>query len=205
MGCACSCRRREVDGLSLSSAGCCHRCCCCCGLCSVVHPFSGKRDTTTSTPSVSVLSSAGRLGITPESPCESANIQHCEQIDLPTNPRANTASDEGGPPSFGTIRDVGEAPLLSPEQIKEQFFRRNEETLHVADKKSRGFGSIESILLPSDDEDNCPICLEEYDKENPRVDTLCEHHYHFCCILEWMERSDNCPMCDKEIVLYESL
>ncbi|XP_062205429.1 probable E3 ubiquitin-protein ligase RHB1A isoform X2 [Phragmites australis] len=48
-----------------------------------------------------------------------------------------------------------------------------------------------------DEEDVCPICLEEYDEENPRSTTKCEHHFHLCCILEWMERSDTCPVCDQ--------
>ena len=37
----------------------------------------------------------------------------------------------------------------------------------------------------------------EYDEENPRSVTKCEHHFHLCCILEWMERSDTCPVCDQ--------
>jgi hypothetical protein len=37
----------------------------------------------------------------------------------------------------------------------------------------------------------------EYDAENPKKTTKCEHHFHLACILEWMERSDTCPVCDK--------
>jgi len=37
----------------------------------------------------------------------------------------------------------------------------------------------------------------EYDDENPKITTKCEHHFHLACILEWMERSDSCPVCDK--------
>ncbi|KAL6905813.1 hypothetical protein ACP4OV_003414 [Aristida adscensionis] len=48
-----------------------------------------------------------------------------------------------------------------------------------------------------EEEDVCPICLEEYDEENPRSITKCEHHFHLCCILEWMERKDTCPVCDQ--------
>ncbi|CAI9094110.1 OLC1v1029786C2 [Oldenlandia corymbosa var. corymbosa] len=51
-----------------------------------------------------------------------------------------------------------------------------------------------------EEEDVCPTCLEEYDKENPKIITKCEHHFHLACILEWMERSDTCPVCDKEMV-----
>lgn len=51
-----------------------------------------------------------------------------------------------------------------------------------------------------EEEECCPICLEEYDPENPKMVTNCEHHFHFSCILEWMERSDCCPVCDKEMI-----
>ncbi|KAK9743030.1 hypothetical protein RND81_03G212300 [Saponaria officinalis] len=54
--------------------------------------------------------------------------------------------------------------------------------------------------LPPEEEDACPICLEEYDKENPKMVTTCEHDFHLSCLLEWMERSDSCPVCDKEMI-----
>lgn len=40
-----------------------------------------------------------------------------------------------------------------------------------------------------------------YDEDNPRFITKCEHHFHLSCILEWMERSDICPICDKVHIL----
>lgn len=54
--------------------------------------------------------------------------------------------------------------------------------------------------LVTEEEDACPICLEEYDTENPKMVTNCEHDFHLSCLLEWMERSDLCPVCDKEMV-----
>ncbi|KAE9596535.1 hypothetical protein Lal_00007959 [Lupinus albus] len=52
-----------------------------------------------------------------------------------------------------------------------------------------------------EEEDTCPICLEEYDAENPKLLTKCDHHFHLACILEWMERSETCPVCDQDMVL----
>ncbi|KAL2461539.1 RING-H2 finger B1A [Abeliophyllum distichum] len=52
-------------------------------------------------------------------------------------------------------------------------------------------------ISSADDEDACPTCLEEYDAENPKIMTKCNHHFHLSCILEWMERSDTCPICDQ--------
>ncbi|KAJ7944945.1 E3 ubiquitin-protein ligase [Quillaja saponaria] len=60
--------------------------------------------------------------------------------------------------------------------------------------------TVEAIVLAAEDEDVCPICLEEYDAENPKITTKCEHHFHLACILEWMERSEMCPVCDKDMV-----
>ncbi|XP_010553526.1 PREDICTED: probable E3 ubiquitin-protein ligase RHB1A [Tarenaya hassleriana] len=59
---------------------------------------------------------------------------------------------------------------------------------------------LEDVFSPTEEEDCCPICLEEYDIENPKLHTNCEHHFHLACILEWMERSETCPVCDKEMV-----
>ncbi|XP_061355318.1 probable E3 ubiquitin-protein ligase RHB1A [Gastrolobium bilobum] len=52
----------------------------------------------------------------------------------------------------------------------------------------------------AEEEDACPICLEEYDAENPKLTTKCDHHFHLACILEWMERSETCPVCDQDMV-----
>ncbi|GKV23147.1 hypothetical protein SLEP1_g32913 [Rubroshorea leprosula] len=61
--------------------------------------------------------------------------------------------------------------------------------------------SAESIVSATEEEDVCPICLEEYDAENPKITTKCDHHFHLACILEWMERSDTCPVCDQEVII----
>ncbi|PPR82061.1 hypothetical protein GOBAR_AA38652 [Gossypium barbadense] len=67
---------------------------------------------------------------------------------------------------------------------------------------------VESIVPTKEEEDCCPTCLEvifplpsrKYDEENPKIITKCEHHFHLACIFEWMERSETCPVCDKEMI-----
>ncbi|PKI42815.1 E3 ubiquitin-protein ligase At3g02290-like [Punica granatum] len=56
----------------------------------------------------------------------------------------------------------------------------------------------------SEDEDLCPTCLEEYTPENPKITMRCSHHFHLGCIYEWMERSESCPICGKEMEFCES-
>ncbi|KAM0947137.1 putative transcription factor C2H2 family [Dioscorea sansibarensis] len=68
---------------------------------------------------------------------------------------------------------------------------------------AKGFGTG-YILTTSEDEDVCPTCLEEYTPDNPKIVTKCSHHYHLGCIYEWMERSENCPICGKEMDFCES-
>ncbi|XP_010456296.1 PREDICTED: probable E3 ubiquitin-protein ligase RHB1A [Camelina sativa] len=61
-------------------------------------------------------------------------------------------------------------------------------------------------LVDEEEEDECcPICFEDYDGENPRLTTKCEHDFHLSCLLEWIERSDSCPICDKEVVFDDCL
>ncbi|KAF0921736.1 hypothetical protein E2562_017006 [Oryza meyeriana var. granulata] len=54
-----------------------------------------------------------------------------------------------------------------------------------------------------DFEDDCPICLEEYDYENPKITLQCNHNFHLSCIYEWMERSQACPICAKVMLFHE--
>ncbi|KAJ8760508.1 hypothetical protein K2173_015175 [Erythroxylum novogranatense] len=52
-----------------------------------------------------------------------------------------------------------------------------------------------------DEDDICPICLEEYTLESPRTLTDCNHHYHLHCIYQWMEKSQVCPFCCKLLLV----
>ncbi|BFG22018.1 hypothetical protein CerSpe_082920 [Prunus speciosa] len=74
-----------------------------------------------------------------------------------------------------------------------------ENSLNTSPKKLELLKSNEPHVFAKEDEDVCPICLEDYETENPKFITKCKHHYHLCCILEWMERSDACPICDQEL------
>ncbi|XP_039034659.1 E3 ubiquitin-protein ligase RLIM-like [Hibiscus syriacus] len=56
----------------------------------------------------------------------------------------------------------------------------------------------------SEDEDVCPTCLDEYERENPRIVLQCSHSYHLGSIYEWMERSENRPICGKKKMFDEA-
>ncbi|XP_022771839.1 E3 ubiquitin-protein ligase At3g02290-like isoform X2 [Durio zibethinus] len=61
------------------------------------------------------------------------------------------------------------------------------------------------IYSSAEEEDVCPTCLEEYSLENPKIVTKCSHHFHLGCIYEWMERSENCPVCGKVMVFNKTI
>jgi hypothetical protein len=70
--------------------------------------------------------------------------------------------------------------------------------LDKSDIKSKTDDQQESLKV-----DEYESCEKEYNEENPRSITKCEHHFHLCCILEWMERSETCPVCDQITLIDE--
>ncbi|KAF9595440.1 hypothetical protein IFM89_000358 [Coptis chinensis] len=50
-------------------------------------------------------------------------------------------------------------------------------------------------------DDACSICLEAFCDSDPSTVTCCKHEFHLQCILEWCQRSSQCPMCWQSISL----
>ncbi|PKA50898.1 E3 ubiquitin-protein ligase RHF2A [Apostasia shenzhenica] len=50
-------------------------------------------------------------------------------------------------------------------------------------------------------DDSCSICLEAFCDSDPSAVTTCKHEFHLQCILEWCQRSSQCPMCWQRISL----
>ncbi|KAI9195632.1 hypothetical protein LWI28_016791 [Acer negundo] len=50
-------------------------------------------------------------------------------------------------------------------------------------------------------DDACSICLEAFCDSEPSTVTSCKHEFHLQCILEWCQRSSQCPMCWQSISL----
>ncbi|XP_024031402.1 probable E3 ubiquitin-protein ligase RHB1A isoform X2 [Morus notabilis] len=104
---------------------------------------------------------------------------------------SDTVQEAGG----GNVQD----PSVKCEDLKESDCKAQtdlelDDTKEVEVELSK---SVDAVVLTTEEEDVCPICLEEYDTENPKLTTKCEHHFHLACILEWMERSEACPVCDQ--------
>ncbi|XP_039778425.1 uncharacterized protein LOC120645740, partial [Panicum virgatum] len=51
------------------------------------------------------------------------------------------------------------------------------------------------LLAQTYSADACSICLEAFCESDPSALTSCKHEFHLQCILEWCQRSSQCPMC----------
>ncbi|XP_034926382.1 probable E3 ubiquitin-protein ligase RHB1A isoform X3 [Populus alba] len=90
--------------------------------------------------------------------------------------------------------------LATCEDLEELDCRTHASSFLFSPRKS-DVTKLHEPVASATEEDACPICLEEYDLENPKHITKCKHHFHLSCILEWMERSDICPICDQEVII----
>lgn len=70
----------------------------------------------------------------------------------------------------------------------------------MIEKLSSAAAFIEGGIQDASD-DSCSICLESFCNNNPSTVTDCKHEFHLQCILEWCQRSSQCPMCWQSITL----
>ncbi|TKW30520.1 hypothetical protein SEVIR_2G043900v4 [Setaria viridis] len=54
-------------------------------------------------------------------------------------------------------------------------------------------------------DDACSICLEAFFDSDPSAVTSCKHEFHLQCILEWCQRSSQCPMCWQAISMKDPM
>ncbi|XP_010255288.1 PREDICTED: probable E3 ubiquitin-protein ligase RHB1A [Nelumbo nucifera] len=106
-----------------------------------------------------------------------------------------------------TLSGCGVETLAACESVKESDCKGETKSVLSSPKESDVEPSklSEPIVSATEEEDACPICLEEYGAENPKIITKCDHHFHLACILEWMERSDTCPVCDQEMIFNDTV
>ncbi|MED6170900.1 hypothetical protein PIB30_035581 [Stylosanthes scabra] len=128
-------------------------------------------------------------------PLSSSNHAAAGGLLVGTSPDASIP-DTYTPPPAPTPFNVTLAPNPTlPHKTNNN--NNNEASPKLEHLKESGLKLLEPIILHQEDEDACPICLEEYDAENPKLTTKCHHYFHLACILEWMERSETCPVCDQ--------
>jgi len=58
-----------------------------------------------------------------------------------------------------------------------------------------------AVLLQPQEEDVCSICLDEFTEDDPGQSTTCGHLYHLQCVMQWAQRSRECPLCFRALQL----
>ncbi|KAL4125209.1 hypothetical protein PRIC2_008794 [Phytophthora ramorum] len=83
-------------------------------------------------------------------------------------------------------------PSLRPEELS-RLLRSYQEVTGVVDE-----GQLDL---------ECIMCLDTFSEDNPKVRTLCNcgmnrTNFHMSCLLEWLNRDTNCPVC-REYLFFE--
>lgn len=59
-----------------------------------------------------------------------------------------------------------------------------------------------AVIATQEEEENvCSICLDEFCDDDPISETQCGHGYHLQCIMQWAQRSQECPLCFSQLSL----
>eukprot|EP00913_Durusdinium_trenchii_P008512 g7993.t1 len=45
----------------------------------------------------------------------------------------------------------------------------------------------------------CPMCLEDFSKEQPIRKTICGHYFHESCLAQWFKVNRTCPLCRRDL------
>ncbi|KAJ7522110.1 hypothetical protein O6H91_19G083800 [Diphasiastrum complanatum] len=61
--------------------------------------------------------------------------------------------------------------------------------------------SSASYYTPSDDEDECCICLSTYESGEELRRLSCMHHFHRICVDKWLMIDARCPLCKEPVGL----
>jgi len=77
----------------------------------------------------------------------------------------------------------------------------------LSDARRRGLSRWDTETLPTfvytkvDDANNCDcsICLAKFDMGEMLISLPCDrkHSFHACCIRQWLQRQNSCPLCQK--------
>ena len=56
---------------------------------------------------------------------------------------------------------------------------------------------VQECIIEDKLENECLICLENFNKGETVIRLKCNHYYHTQCIYAWFERKKTCPLCDE--------
>lgn len=105
-------------------------------------------------------------------------------------------SGEWGTSERGLCKALGEtlrvaAPPASPESEEDAAPKQALSIFQKTLELTTGNDHLKEL----EDAEGCSICLEAFSQDDPAKVTVCGHCYHLQCIMQWRQRSSECPMC----------
>lgn len=64
-----------------------------------------------------------------------------------------------------------------------------------------GGGDIATLVVISENEGECSICLDEWSVGEMASELPCKHKYHFRCLKKWLSINSTCPQYRYELPL----
>ncbi|KAK4792662.1 hypothetical protein SAY86_023097 [Trapa natans] len=62
-----------------------------------------------------------------------------------------------------------------------------------------GLASCSTVSFDEVEDESCSICTEDYESGDNIVSIDCSHQFHSGCILKWVRRNSNCPLCRSDV------
>ncbi|KAF0745430.1 hypothetical protein Ae201684P_011524 [Aphanomyces euteiches] len=108
---------------------------------------------------------------------------HCLFTSVQYQDDNNTATQ------LGHVCDVIEAFLCIPDLQKNEEIRRTEIILSSPDVATTEINYKEHA------DDDCPICLCDFDSDDKVLHLGCGHNFHEGCVMQWIQLKMSCPIC----------
>jgi hypothetical protein len=83
-------------------------------------------------------------------------------------------------------------------------FNNNNNRIYDSDIEARLIPNLSQIdkktisyeeLLNNDEDNDCTICLEEFNNDEEIIKLKCNHFFHSKCIDDWIKKNQSCPLC----------
>ena len=84
------------------------------------------------------------------------------------------------------------------------FNNNNNNRIYDSDIEARLIPNLSQIdkktisyeeLLNNDEDNDCTICLEEFNNDEEIIKLKCNHLFHSKCIDDWIKKNQSCPLC----------